>query len=188
MNKATHIAIASCLTFSANLHATETANTTYFGANYEMLSYDEPGLTGSYTATALALKAGHFLSPTFAIEAKLGLGLGAGSDTENYNGLDINFEINLDSYFSILAVGFIPVNEKFNVYGKLGFSNVSLSGKGTVGTYSATVSDSGTSPSFYFGGEYIIQQDIYVNAELGSLYNRNDVSFTGLNFGLTKRF
>lgn len=153
-----------------------------------MIGYDESGVSGNYAVTALALKAGYFVNPTFAIEGKLGFGLGSGSDTETFSGTDVNIEVSLDSYFSLLAVGLVPLTEDFNVYGKVGFSSISLSATGSAGGYTASASDSGSSLSYYFGGEYKIQSDLSLNAEFGSLYSRENVTMSGINFGLTRHF
>ena len=162
---------------------------TYVGLNYELLSYDEKGTTGEYDMSALAFKAGYFFTNSWAIEAKLGLGVSDGSDMEDILGTPVDVSVGLDNYFSLLFVGNYQANEKLSLYGKFGFSRVSMDFEAeALGWGYSEWSDSGSSLSLYGGLEYLAKPDFGFNVELGALYARDDISVGGINFGLTKYF
>lgn len=160
----------------------------YVGLNYEVISYDEKGTDGDYVPTALAFKAGYFFDKSWAIEAKLGLGVSDGTDTEEFAGVPIDMSVGIDNYYSLLFVGNYQANEKLSLYGKFGFSHVRVTAEAEAAGLKVKVTDSGSSLSLYGGLEYLVQSDFGINVELGSLYARDDISMAGINIGLTKYF
>lgn len=94
----------------------------YFGADFSFISTELSieGFSGSEDVdpTALRVKAGANLNENFAIEGVLGLGLQ--DDELDDSGVDFG----LDTLLAVYAVGIVPLDRSFSVFGKIGFAKV----------------------------------------------------------------
>ncbi len=97
------------------------AQTGYFGADFSFISAE---LTDSWDnsadsdPTALRVRGGVELNENFAVEGVLGLGL----QDDKVSGTP--YELELDSLFGVNAVGIIPLDRTFSLFGKIGFAKV----------------------------------------------------------------
>lgn len=122
------------------------AQTGYFGADFSFISAELSADTflGTFSEdvdpTAIRLRGGVELNENFAIEGVLGLGL------QDDKASDFGFEVGLDKLFGVYAVGIIPLDRTFSLFGKLGFANV-----GYEDEEGDTIDDTGA--SFGFGAK-----------------------------------
>ncbi|MDD5057159.1 MAG: porin family protein [Sideroxydans sp.] len=118
----------------------------------------------SESSSAAGMFIGYSVSPSFAIEAGYtNLGSVAGG-LITFSAMDIG------------AVGLIPINDKFSMYGKLGFASTSEELLGVKGTRSA--------PTFGFGGQFDVSPKLGVRVGWdrhsfgdGTNFNQGDTSF-----------
>lgn len=164
------------------------ADSNYFGVSLNNLGYKESGIDPTWSLRAVSLNVGHMYNKTWGVEARLGFGLSSDTNTIVSSGYHIPVELKLDNYFSALGVANFPINDKFNLYTKFGFTNASLTGTGSYNGWTATVSSSGTSLSIFGGLNYDIGNQMSLVAEFGSPYNRDGVTVTSLSLGLQKAF
>lgn len=173
------------------------ANETYYGFNIESLTFSPSGIK-DHTALAGSVAAGLKFNPNFALEARLGLGLTEGKQTENYDWFGDEYKLEttlkLNNYFAVYAVGLIPVNEKFSGHVKAGFSSISVKGSYTDTGVTVNYSDSGSATtsengfSYRFGGTYKLDNKMSVIAEYGNLPAGSDLEITLLTVGLNVNF
>lgn len=109
---------------SSLLSSAAMAQDAYFGADFSFISAEITAdtLFGSATAdadpTALRLRGGVEMNENIALEAVLGVGL---QDDEIG---DTEFEAGLDTLVGLNAVGIIPLDRTFSLFGKIGFAMV----------------------------------------------------------------
>lgn len=103
----------------------------YLGVNYEYWHWnkDMTGLGDSFGSSFVAAKVGANLNRYFALEGKLGLGIG--DDSTNIEGI----KVTLDPIFNLAAfgVGKLPLNRHLEVYGKAGVTRMHLDIKENIG-------------------------------------------------------
>jgi outer membrane immunogenic protein len=117
---------ALALAAAAPARAQEARPGPYGGISFSQFGYKQSGsASASFTGIGGAL--GTVLSPHFAIEARAGLGL---DDDEITVGAS-PATVGLDSYFSGLLKGILPLAPRFGIYGVAG---------GTIGKFAASSS------------------------------------------------
>lgn len=144
----------------------------YLGGIYSFVSYKEDGLD-TISPKTLAIQAGYNFNKNIALEGRIGFS--AGSDT--IQGIDAK----IDSYYSILFRGTLPVNDAFNVYALAGHTN----GKGKVGV-SDTSSDSGF--SYGIGAEARFAGHSAISLEWSRLLSGAHYDADALSVGYRYRF
>lgn len=94
----------------------------YFGADFGFISgeFTAPGLSGDFESdpTALRIRGGVGLSENFALEGVFALGL----QDDEITSTDADLELN--SIFGINAVGILPLDRTFALFGKIGFAAI----------------------------------------------------------------
>lgn len=99
------------------------AQTGYFGADFSFISAELTADTffGTFSEdvdpTALRLRGGVEFNENFAIEGVLGFGL-----QDDKVGRSSDWEFELDSLYGVNAVGIIPLDRTFSLFGKVGFA------------------------------------------------------------------
>ena len=128
----------------------------------------------------MAIQAGYNFNKNIALEGRIGFG--AGSDT--IQGIDVK----VDSYYSILFRGTLPVNDAFNVYALAGHTNGKL--KASALGVSDTFSDSGF--SYGIGAEARFAGHSAVSLEWGRMLTGQffgaDYDADALSVGYRYRF
>lgn len=125
------------------------AQTGYIGADFSFISAEVSVDTfvGTYSEdvdpTALRLRGGVELNQNFAIEGVLGMGL----QDDEIDTILGETEVGLDTLFGVTAVGIIPLDRNFSLFGKVGFASVEYQSDDE--DYS--IDDTGV--SFGFGGK-----------------------------------
>lgn len=151
---------------------------------------DTTGATSSdKTDTGYKLFAGARLSPNLAIEGGFAdLGKATASDGTTSGSLKLS-ALYLD------AVGILPLNPQWDVFGRVGLSSSKLKLAGTVGGATGSDSDRSVQAHFGFGGQYNLSKTVAVRAEwerFRGKYDKNGVSDSGnvdlLSVGVTIGF
>jgi len=165
-------------------------NENYFSVGYGVLKYKEPSLEIG-GISALSLSIGHMFTQNWGVEGRYLLGMNEGKKTTTIKSNAYRIKIKLDYYMALLGVANLPVTEKFNVFAKAGFANISRSGSATVISTGRSVdiaSVSGNSFTFFAGLNYALADQYLVEFNVGSYYDRNDISSTGFELALKKTF
>lgn len=173
------------LIFAASFAAPVIANDVYIGFGAGFYGYEESGMEGEYSNTTLEGRLGSMFNDYFGIEGRFGVGVSPGSDVEL--GV-VKVEAEIENYVSALLVGKLPLNNRFAITGKAGFSSVSIkaTASGPGGVFS--VSDSGSSLSYFVGLEASLNSKASLFLEAGSLYDRREVSISGVSLGAIAHF
>lgn len=103
---------------------------------------------------ALNARVGTRISPYFGVEGELGIGLG---DEEVAPGVDASLNYDAAAY----AVGFVPITERFEVLGRVGYgvTEVGVDGPGF------TASEDGDSLNYGVGAQYFFDDANGVRAD-----------------------
>ena len=147
----------------------------YVGGVYSFIDYKESGYS-SVKPKAIALMFGWQFIPNLALEGRIGAG--AGSD--DLGGIDIK----VDSYYSGLLRGTVPVSDSFNLYAIAGVTNGKL--KASAG--GITVSDSETKASYGVGVEFVVQKQSGISLEWGRFLSGNGYTADAISLGYRYRF
>lgn len=157
------------------------AGTAYIGAGIvgSRYSFDVPGATSgddhSGDKASGKLFAGYNFDKTWAIEGGY---TDFGSKGYNYtaaNGTAGRLESDSHSFY-VAGKGTMPVNEQFNVFGKLGVSRNHGSVDATGAAATAGLGGSGNKSALYasIGGEYAVAKNVAVSLEYEH-YGKNDI-------------
>jgi len=174
-NKLISITLAGslCLVTGTGIAGTEGEN--YFGLQYGVGNYDDDGISETYEPTLLVGRFGRFLTPNFAIEGRLGLGLE--DDTHNlpeFGNRDATLEI--DSMVGLYGTGHFNFTESSSIYGVLGFSQV----KGTASMPDfpgLEPTENNSSVSYGIGADIGIGSSWALNIEYIQYLDQDDFDF-----------
>lgn len=142
----------------------------YGSASYGLLE-TEFGTTDFDTPT-LNLAFGNTFNPNFALEGRVGFGVG----DDSANGL----EVEIEDYLAIYAKPMLPVSDVISLYGLLGIADTSV--ETNVGD------DSDDDISYGVGLNAKLQNGIELFGEYVSLYDDSNVEVSGFNLGASMRF
>ena len=159
------------------------AGQTYVGGQYALVTYEESGF-GDLEPTALVGRFGHYLNDNFAIEGRLGFGLG--DDSTNAFGVDVTLEI--DTLFGVYGVGQFNFTEKAAVYGVVGFTRGEVTASANAFGVPVSVSDSETDLSFGVGFNFAIAKNVDLNLEYMSYLSKSNFDVSAIGLGATYRF
>lgn len=150
----------------------------YAGVQYAMVTYEESGIP-DFNPSAIVGIFGHEFNNNFAIEGRLGAGLG--DDSNNISGVDVAVEVN--NFVSIFAKGSIPMGASVKAYGLIGYTNGKITA--SAGGFSASASESDVSYGFglEFGGSKTVGTLEYVN-----YIDKNGGSLSSINLGANFKF
>lgn len=150
----------------------------YLGGDLAFTSVDTG--TTSFSPTAAQFKMGTYVNKNFAVEGRLGVGV-----SEDEKGAT---ELKVKHFVGAYARGILPVNEKAEVYGLIGFTDVDLDS--TTAGITTGASDNGV--SFGAGVNVKLDRDWALNFEYANLYddtiNGVDVEVSSFNIGATMLF
>ncbi len=138
---------------------TATANDLYVTFQYSQLNselslddFDLEGVKLEAEPSAISVNAGKLINKNFAIEGLVAVGA---SDDEVGN---FGFDLELSSLIGLYGVGILPLNDRFDLYGKIGLAQVE---------YEDSDGDNadGAGLSLGFGVTYSINQQFDLNLE-----------------------
>ena len=154
---------AAALTALPAAAQTVSAPTFYGNLGYSFVDADEANL-GAITG-----RLGARLHPNFGAEAELGLGI----DGDDYRVGAANAKVDLKHSVAAYGVGFLPINEKFELLARVGYGSTKV--RAAVGTVSA--SDTNESWNYGVGAQYSFDGANGVRAD----YTRHDFNHDGGN-------
>ena len=184
--KSVLIALAGSLFLVTGAGIAGTEGENYFGLQYGYGDYDEDGISETFDSTLLSGRFGRFLTPNFAIEGRLGIGLE--DDTHNlpeFGDRDVTLEI--ETLFGIYGTGHINVTESSSIYGVLGVSQV----KGTTslpGFRGLESTEHNSSVSYGIGADIGIGSNWALNIEYIQYLDKDDFDFGVASVGATIGF
>lgn len=141
-----------------------------------MTTYDASGFDSDLNPTAIIGRLGYFVVDNFAVEGRLGFGVGDDSD------FGVDFEI--DSIAGLYGVGHLPLGDVASVYAIAGFSR----GEATVSDPWGSFSDDDTGFSYGVGLQAKFAPTLSGHAEYMSYLNKSDYEITAIGLGLNYHF
>lgn len=147
----------------------------YVGGVYSFIDYKESGIP-AVKPKAIALMVGWQFNQNLAVEGRIGAG--AGSD--DLDGIDIK----VDSYYSGLLRGTVPMTDSFNLYAIAGVT----SGKLKASAAGVTVSDSETKASYGIGVEFVVQKQSGISVEWGRFLSGDGYTADAISLGYRYHF
>jgi len=168
----------------------------YFGVQYSSLIYEDTSLGESleFKPTALVARMGSFINRYLAIEARLGLGFSDDEITTTgtntlLGAYDGNIGYDINSIFGVYAVGNLPVTDRFDLYGLIGYSSVDAEisfGLSTTkfGVSNLSGNDTENGLSYGFGGSVGVMENMSLNLEYMSYLDKDEFVLESINLGV----
>ncbi|MGO1535017.1 MAG: porin family protein [Halomonas sp.] len=175
------IAVALLSSAAATTAVSATANSAgagYVGALASHYTFDVEGASDDLNPTGVTLRGGYFLTDYVAVEGRLGTGL---SD-DNISGT--NADVELDQLMGVYALGQLPVNDVFSLYGLLGFSYA----EATVSAPGVSVSDDDDGFSYGVGAQVNFTPQVVGQLEYVSYLDKSDYELNAASIGLSYNF
>ena len=163
------------------LHANSEGDS-YGGIQYGLGTYSEDGFDDA-NPNALVGRYGKFVNDNFAIEGRIGFGVGDDSVNDPTVG-DIAIEI--DSLLGVYGVGHVAINDSSSVYGLLGFSRGELTATAT--DFGISISDDDTGLSFGVGSNIGLSDTLALNIEYTQYLSESTYDFTAIGLGVVFSF
>lgn len=146
--------------------------------------------------TAYKIQVGYQYSQNFAVEGGY-INLGEATYSASYTGGSANAKAEA-SGLNIAAVGILPINQSFSVFGKLGLIDakvkVSANATGPGGSASGSASSTDWRPYFGAGGTYNVNKQLGIRIEYEQFNGLGDDKKTGeadvslLSMGVVYKF
>lgn len=165
-------AVAATL-ISTPVFATD-AGEGYVGGQFSRTTYEESGVDVS--PTAIIGRLGYFVVDNFAVEGRLGFGVGDDS------AFGADFEI--DSIAGLYGVGHLPLGDVASVYAIAGFSRGEATASGPGGSISADDTDF----SYGVGLQAKFAPTLSGHVEYMSYLDKSDYEITAIGLGLNYHF
>ncbi len=166
-NKWTYAIILAAAGIGSSALAQEKTN--YVEGAFGQLTYEESGY--SLTPTIGRLVVGGKVADNLALEVMGAAGFG--SSTVGVVTLKVN------NAFGAYAKPYIKINEKVELFGRLGFTRASLTASGP----GATISTSGGDVSYGIGIGVEVAENISLVADYMSYYDKSSISIKGWSVG-----
>jgi hypothetical protein len=113
----------------------------YFGAGYTVFQAETAA--GDADLGAVIGRVGYKYNPLFGVEGEFSIGV----QDESFNILGTNVDVGLDSEAGVFAVGYLPIPLVADVFGRIGYANLSVGA--SAGNLAASADGSGLA---YGGG------------------------------------
>lgn len=164
---------------------------TYDATLQDVAILDDGSITSASlddTDTSFGLKLGYQVTPNFSLEGGyLDLGELVVNATSDGSGFlyapgPVSFTVSADGLF-FNGKGILPLNEKFSLYGKLGFLLWDIEGTLSDTTVSVSASDDGNDIFYGIGGSFNITTSIALNADY-MFYTLDDGDVDVLSLGI----
>jgi opacity protein-like surface antigen len=180
-NKLALSAVSAALLLSSHQAVAFDTGTGYVGAQYAMATYSESGIP-DFDTPLLMIRGGYFFNKYFSLEGRLGFGIG--DDTQNVFGFDVTLE--LDNMYGVYGVGHLPVSERVDLYGLVGYSK----GEGTLTISGIPGSDSGDESdlSLGVGADFLLTDAFSINIEYTSYISKSEFDIDALALGVNYYF
>lgn len=156
---------SALLALSANaMAAADKTGRGYVGALYTMLTLSPDGAP-DYDLAALGVRGGYYFNKYFSVEGRLAVG--TGDDTQ------VGIKVELNNVYGVYAVGHLPLSEKFQLYGLVGYTkqDVTL----TDVSIPVSVDDDDSDFSYGVGLEFDMTNNLSLGAEYVSYFSNGEV-------------
>jgi hypothetical protein len=176
------LATTLILAFSAISHANaeNINNNNYMEAVVLRAYYKEPSV--NFYHGMLGIRYGRYITDNFSVE-----GLAATNITtpHAYFG-SVYVTAKVSSAYGLYLKGQAKVSDNAFIYGKIGYTNGTVSASAYVNGYSASAWSSGTSPSFGGGMQFDIAKNQYLGIDYMSYYDKKGITISGpaVNYGV----
>ncbi len=169
---AASLAVASTSAFA------DAAGTGYVGGLFSHYEYEETNVSEELNPTGFTVRGGYYFADHFAVEGRLGTGI----NDDSLSGLPVDLE--LDQLMGIYAVGNLPINDAFSLYGLLGFSYV----EGTVSAPGISASSDDDGFSYGAGVQVKFTPQVAGQLEYVSYLDKSDYEITATSLGISYHF
>jgi len=161
---------------------TAQAQNGYAGANLNFLDldYSQNGINDDASLTAGTFRLGAQINKYLSGELRAGMGFS--DDTVNISGYKVDIE--LDSFFGAYLRGGFPVTEKIYPYAVFGVTR----GKLTASFQGFSESDSETDTSFGVGVDFTLIDQVTLNVEYMSWFDKDGAEIDGFSVGASTAF
>lgn len=132
----------------------------YAGLGGTWYSADDVDVTG---ATA---RAGYRFHPNFGVEGEASVGIEG--DEAEFLGTPV--DVDLDNQYGAYAVGFLPLSDRFELLGRVGWA--SISAEGSIGDFTAGADDDGLGVGV--GAQYFVTPNFAVRGDYTRLAADSD--------------
>jgi OOP family OmpA-OmpF porin len=183
------LAMACC----AALGASQVSAQAYLGGSIGQSDIDEQITTGLITAgsvdgkdSAFKIFGGYMFSRHFGIEGAY-VDLGEVSYSGNFSGTPVTGGRVEVTGVNISALGALPVNEQFSIFGKVGLFLWNAEANDTTGGAAFSAKEDGTDLSFGVGAGYNFTRSLGIRVEW-EVFETADADATLLSIGLLWRF
>lgn len=179
MTKQISIAIAAtAISLATSAAVANSAGSGYVGALASHYTYEESGYSEELNPTGLTLRGGYFVTDFIAVEGRLGTGVN--DDTVG----GTNIDAKLDQVMGVYAVGNLPVNDVFEIYGLLGFSYA----EATISNRFASLSFDDDGFSYGAGVQVNFTPEVSGQLEYVSYLDKSDYELNAASLGLSYSF
>lgn len=159
---------------------------TYLGGGFGLVTYDADGLP-EFNPTAGIGRLGYGLIDNVAIEGRLGFGI---SDDTNSDGFGNEASVEVDELAGVYAVGYLPVAERFSLYGLAGLTSGEATATATNanGQLIGTETEDDSDFSYGVGAEAYVSDSIAGYGEWVSYFDGDDYDITAFTLGIKYSF
>lgn len=182
------LATATAPTFAGNVYVVGSVGLSTFDIDKNELDnvLTTVGVTGLSSSldkrdTGYKVQVGYQFNQNFALEGGY-VDLGKASYSANYTGGSATANVEA-SGLNVSALGIMPINESFSVFGKLGVIRAKVEENGiatdTGGSASGSASSTDWKPNFGIGGTYNINTQLGIRAEYERFNQLGDSDTTG---------
>jgi opacity protein-like surface antigen len=159
---------------------TAQAQNGYAGANLNFLEYSENSIDDDASLTAGTFRLGAQINQYLSGELRAGIGFN--DDTVKVSGTDVDIE--LDYLFGAYIRGGFPVTERIYPYAVIGVTR----GKVTASVPGISTSESETDTSFGVGVDFTVIDQVTLNVEYMSWFDKDGTEIDGFSVGASTAF
>ena len=174
------VAISSISAFAQK----KPVSNSYFDIGYSTMTYSDT--SANLKPTGLRAVYGQHTSDNFGWEGLLGLGMN--EDSTQFNSATVGLKIG--TVLGIYGKGFIKPSDSFEMFGRLGYANVSRDATCTPVARCTTASakETGNSISYGVGLKFEVSKNISIIGDYMSYYNRESISINATTIGVSFGF
>ena len=182
-NNFTSITTAGLVLLTSNSVFAEDTDDFYVGLQYGVSDISVQGVSDDFSPGIVMGRFGKFHNDNFALEARMGFGVG--SDTQTLSGSTDIATFNMGPLIGLYGVGHLDIGAKASIYGLVGVSYAEGSTYITGATSrSATETLKGNGLSIGVGADIGVWKNIGINVEYVSYVNNSEFDINALGIGL----
>ena len=192
--------IAGSVGFSSTVVAEEDTGGGYIGVRYASLEYSAEGGTvgnvsvsdGEWDLGVVFMTPGYQVNPYFAVEARLGIGVGDDGDdiavTTGQTTVNVDVDVEIEHYYGVFARLGAPVDSVFAPYVTAGYGRGKTDAELSVANTSISVDDSESDFAYGVGVNLNFGETVSGNVEYMNYLDKDNTEIKGFAVGLIFRF